>query len=705
MLLRFDSPIVAAAIFLALATPSFADEPDEDAIDEIIVTADFRERTVNELPASVSVLNAEFVRQSAVQHFEELINVIPNLNWSGDGHRARYFQIRGVGELEQYEGAPNPSIGFLIDDIDFSGIGTVATMFDVDSVEVLRGSQGSRYGANALGGLIYVRSAAPSAERNGRVQLTAGDDDAIAVGLAFGGAIDADEKTTFRISAQKHESDGFRRNRYLNRDDTNGRDESAIRFGLRHTPSATFEANLSILYSDINDGYDAFALDNSYDMLSDKPGKDAQRSTGASLRFDWSALDLMSVTSVTTFADSDIDFSFDADWGNTGSWAPVTYDYISSSKRKRQTASQELRVASNDAGRLFGGTTEWLVGLYVQDLEDELQTVNLGDYYDPFYDFADSLDDRFGSHYDATSTALFGQLESDINETTRLGFGLRVEHRSTGYSDTAALAAGPSETMWGGEVSLSHDHGPGLTSFVRLSKGYKAGGFNLGSVPPGRRDYDEERLWSVEAGIKSSLAGGALALNAALFYSRRDDQQVRTSFQLVPGDPASFVFFTDNAAQGRTLGAEAELRWFVSDAWEIYANAGWLDASFDEFLAPQGDLGGRDQAHAPAYTIATGAAYRNVNGFFARLDVTAIDAFYFDVSHDQRSQAYELLHARVGYEGDSWLLSLWARNLLDEIYAVRGFYFGNQPPDFPDTLYTRLGDPRHVGVTIEKRFD
>ena len=110
------------------------------------------------------------------------MNVIPNLNWSGDGHRARYFQIRGIGELEQYEGAPNPSVGFLIDDIDFSGIGTVATVFDMESVEVLRGPQGSRYGANALAGLVYMRSTAPSAERDGRLQLTVGDDDALSIG-------------------------------------------------------------------------------------------------------------------------------------------------------------------------------------------------------------------------------------------------------------------------------------------------------------------------------------------------------------------------------------------------------------------------------------------------------------------------------------------------------------------------------------------
>jgi len=697
--------LLAVSVPSILALPAMATEPATDPVDEIVVTADFRHRPINELPASVSVLDADFIEKSAVQHFEELVNVIPNLNWSGDGHRARYFQIRGVGELEQYQGAPNPSVGFLIDDIDFSGIGTVATLFDVESVEVLRGSQGSRYGANALGGLIYVRSAMPMPERNGRVQLSAGEDNAVSLGLAFGGALDDEEKITYRVSAQKHESDGFRRNNYLGRDDTNGRDESALRVRLRYQPSATLEANLSILYSDIDNGYDAFALDNSYSMLSDRPGKDTQRSMGASLRLDWSAMDFMTLTSITAIADSDIDFRFDADWGNEESWSPVTYDYISSNDRKRKTLNQEFRLAANERGRILAGTTDWLLGLYVQKLDDELLTVNHGEYYDPFYDFADSLDDTLASDYEATSSALFGQLESNISDSTRLGIGLRVEHRSTDYFDSTGLKTGPSETMWGGEVSLSHDYSAELTGYVSLGKGYKAGGFNLGAVPPGGRDYGEERLWSVEAGVKASLLNDAMTLNASIFYSRRDDQQVRTSLQLVPGDPASFVFFTDNAAKGDTLGAEADIRWFLSDSWEVYANIGLLDASFDEFMAPQGDLSGRNQAHAPRYTVAAGAAYRNGSGFFARLDATARDGFYFDVSHDQESKAYELLHARIGYELDSWMLQLWGRNLLDKNYPVRGFYFGNEPPDFPDTLYTRQGDPRQVGVTIEKRFN
>ncbi len=675
-----------------------------DTLDEIIVTADFRGRAASELPASVTVMAADEIEQYALQHFEELVNVVPNLNWSGDGHRARYLQIRGVGELEQYQGAPNPSVGFLIDDIDFSGIGTLATLFDVHQIEVLRGPQGSRYGANALAGLVYMQSAMPTAEWSGRLRLTAGDDDTLSGGIAVGGPLTSDERLTFRASAHHYESNGFRENTFLGRDDTNGRDETTVRSRLRWEPNEAWTVNFAALFSDIDDGYDAFAVNNSYTMLSDKPGIDAQKSIGASLKISWFGLDRATLTSITAAADSDIEFSYDADWGNAAGWAPFIYDFVSLSNRERRTLSQELRFTSTDTGRIFAGTTEWVIGIYAQKLEDDLLTKNRGDYFDPFFDFAFNLDDSFGSEYEATNLAVFGRLDHAVSAATRLSFGLRVEHRKTDYIDTAGLQAGPTETMSGGELTLSHAHSDTFSSFVSISKGYKAGGFNLGIVPDGRREFSEEQLWNIEAGIKSSWLGNTLKASASLFFNRRDNQQVRTSFQLVPNDPASFVFFTDNAAEGKTFGFESDIRWFIGEAWELYANVGLLDATFDAFVTPQVDLSGRDQAHAPGYTFAAGTSYRHAGGFFARVDVSARDSFYFDVGHDQKSKAYELVNARVGFDAGSWSTQLWVRNLFDRSYAVRGFFFGNEPPDFPNTLYTRLGDPRQVGVTFEKKF-
>jgi len=675
---------ILAALFSVLAAgPAMAD----DAIDEIIVTADFRERTAYEMATSVTVLSGDYIREAAQQHFEELVNAVPNLSWSGDGHRARYFQIRGIGELEQYEGAPNPSVGFLIDDIDFSGIGTVATLFDMESVEVLRGPQGSRYGANALAGLIYMRSETPSVERDGRVQVAVGDDDARGIGLAFGGALDDEERLLFRVSGQRFESNGFRDNTYLDRQDTNGRKETSLRARLRFDASDDLEVNLATLYTDIDNGYDAFALDNGYTMLSDKPGRDAQRSTGASLRFDLDGSALGTLTAITSFANSDIDFSFDADWGNEESWSPVTYDYVSLTNRERRTISQEFRFVAE----------RWLVGVYALNLVEDLDTTNLGEYYDPGYDWADSLNDVFASEFESTNLALFGQHDWQLGMATTLSAGLRVERRFTDYFDSTALDADPSETMWGGELGLSHEHNDNVMSYVSLSRGYKAGGFNLGFVPTGQRTFGDEVLWSIEAGVKTMLANNRLLINAAAFYSRRDDQQIRISEQINPNDPASFVFFTVNdTARGNVQGLEADLRWYASDAVELYASLGLMSSELGE--------SGRDLAHAPRYSVSAGVVYRSASGFFARLDATARDEYFFDVTHDEKSQTYELVNARVGFEGENWRIELWARNLLDEQYAVRGFYFGNEPPDFPLALYTRAGDPRHVGLTIERRF-
>lgn len=691
------SPRRSAAFILLLSIALTARALDA-VIEEIVVSADLRERSSHELPASLTVLDAEQVEALALQHFEELTAVVPNVNWSGDGHRARYLQIRGVGELEQYEGAPDSSVGFLIDDIDFSGIGTIGTLFDIERVEVLRGPQGSRYGANALAGLVYLRSTKPSAERNGRLRLTAGDDELLSAGIAAGGALDRGQRALYRLSAHHHRSNGFRRNAWLGREDTNDRDELTLRGRLSLAPTDTLDVELALLWVDVDDGYDAFALDNSLTTLSDTPGRDAQKSGGASLRADWTTSGNLTATSLTSLADSAIDFGFDADWGNAAAWAPVLYDYVSTSERNRRTLSQEFRLR----GEATPGV-DWLAGAYASRLHEDLDSRNQGEYYDPASGFADSLDDRLTSDYRALNTALFGQVEKGLGEATRVSAGLRVEQREADYEDSAGLRQSVRDTMTGGELSIVHELSAGISGYASLARGYKAGGFNLGFVPDGRRVFEPEVLWNAEIGLRTRWLDDTLAADLSLFRYRRDEQQVRTSFQLDPGDPASFVFFTDNAAHGVARGLEATIRWLAGD-FELYANIGLLDASFESFVTPEVDLSGREQAHAPAYTFAAGTAYRHPTGWFWRLDASAKDAFYFDVSHDQQSKPYELVHVRAGFDGEHWRLEAWARNVFDEAYAVRGFYFGNEPPDFPPALYTRAGDPRQVGLTIERSF-
>jgi iron complex outermembrane receptor protein len=696
---RWSAPVLIVSFACITSPTSLA---AQESIDEIIVTADYRGRPAAEVPSSITILEAATISETAVQHFEELIGSIPNLNWSGDGHRAKYLQIRGVGELAQYQGAPNPSVGFVVDDIDFSGIGGIATLFDIDRIEVLRGPQGTRYGANALAGLIYMQSTDPGDSFSGRLNLTVGDDDAIGGGIAVGGPMG--ESGGYRLSAHHYESNGFRNNPYLGRKDTNGRDETSLRARFVWDAGDNWSFKLTGMLSDVDDGYDAFAIDNSLTVLSDKPGKDAQRSLGASFNIDWDGSSKLRMTSVTSIVDSKIDFSFDADWGNDDAWSPVSYDYISLNDRQRMALNREIRFISKEAGRIFNGTTDWLVGFYVNKLDEDLTTINQGDYFDPGFNFADSLDDRLDSEFEAFSTALFGQLEYPVGESGRLTLGLRAERREVDYIDSSGLDLRPSENMIGGELTYSHIFNDTVTGFANLSRGYKAGGFNLGFVPAGRRQFDEESMWNIEFGVKASLADDQVHLSGSVFYSLRQDQQVETSFQIDPNDPASFVFFTDNAAEGRTVGLEADVRWLPTETVEIYANFGLLNAEFDKFITPQVSVSGRDQAHAPNYTFALGGVYRHESGLFGRIDITAKDEFYFDVSHDQRSESYSVTNARIGYEAQRWTTQLWFRNVFDEHYAVRGFYFGNEPPNFAPALFIRQGDPRQLGLTFDMRF-
>ena len=693
-----------AGCLLAGIDPAIAQGPPEDAMETVVVTADFRGDTSLEVPTSLSVLNSATVREAGVQHFEELTHLVPNLNWAGGSSRPRYYQLRGIGERSQYEGAPNPSVGFIVDDIDFSGIGMVATLFDVQQIEVLRGPQGTRYGANALAGLINVRTNDPGDELSANVELSAGEDDARAVGAAFGGPLTDSGSLGYRIALHKYESDGFRNNESLGRDDTNGRDELTTRAKLRWLAGENWQVDFTGLYTDLNNGYDAFAIDNGLTTYSDNPGKDSQRSRAGAVRATWRGSEAFDLVSITTAASSDITFGFDADWGSDEFWAPFTYDFVSWTTRERQTLSQELRLVSAPGAEIFSGTTAWLVGVYALNLQESNTTMDDGIYVDPaFGPFV--VDADISSDYEATNSAAFGQLDYELSERSELSIGVRVEHRDAEYSDTNGTAFDPDETMVGGQLSFSRRLDGGALFYASLSRGYKAGGFNISrAVPADRREFDAEFLWNYELGYKGLWANGTVAANAALFYSTREDQQVSTSFQNDPADPSSFTFFNDNAAEGRNYGLEADVLWSINDQWQLQASLGLLDTEFDEFITAERDLSGREQAHAPAYTYALGARYTHPGGMFARVDVTGKDEFFYSDSHDQMSERYDLVNLRLGYEAESWTAFVWGRNVFDEVYTVRGFFFGNEPPDFPNTLYTRQGDPRQFGVTLRYHF-
>lgn len=677
----------------ALSWPLMAEQVEQDE-NVITVTADYRESSKDDTTASVSVLNAEDLKQAAEQHLEEVINLIPNLNWAGGSSRPKFFQIRGIGELDQYEGAPNPSVAMIIDDIDFSSMGMLATLFDIDQVEVLRGPQSARYGANAIAGMINVRSRDPQAENELRSQFILGEDSTYGVALSASGSLSDDKTVMGLISIDQYMNNGFRYNNYLNTDDTNARDEFNLRAKLRWLPADNHELKLTLIKSELDNGYDVWALDNTYLTRTDKPGVDAQQTDAFSARYQISG-DEFDWLFITTYADIDNDVAFDGDWGNPDYWgADGPYDFTSDTDRQRTTSTNEVRLLSKPISD--SNSMDWVVGLYQQSLEEDNDITEL---------YNGALYRRLTSSYSADTLAIYGQARWALAEDTTLSVSLRRERREADYQDTAPVSFNPTDTMNGGEISLVKEHSDTLSSWYSIARGYKAGGFNLSlSIPSELRQFDPEYVVNAEAGLRGRNEDGSLNWSVSLFNMQREDVQISTSQQLDPTDPLTFIFLIDNAAEGYNRGIEADLQWQMAQNWSLDATLGYLDTQIDNFQGTEDRLEGREQAHAPSYMMSLALNYADDAGWFGRVQWQAKDEFYYSFSHDQIADASSTMNLKFGYQDTNWSYYLWAQNIFDQKYTVRGFYFANEPPDFPVKLYERLGDPRHVGITVRYQY-
>jgi iron complex outermembrane recepter protein len=725
---------VCFIILAATAAHAGETSSPDPQLDEILVTATLRSAPAIEVPASVTVLDGQTLRDAGRANLEDMLGLIPNLNWAGDTSLPRYFQLRGIGELEQYQGAPNPSIGFLIDDIDFSGLGTAGTLYDLDQVDVLRGPQATRYGANALGGLIYLRSAEPSDTLYARVDLDGGDYNTRAVGAVISGPVESLD-SGFRLAVQRYSSNGYYHNLYLNRDDTSAQDEYTYRAKWVFTPLDRLRIEVTAMQVDIDNGYDAYAIDNSRNTESDQPGVDSQHSTGVAGRIHYSWSDALGITGIATYAKSIIKYSYDGDWGNPLLWAPLAsvYQYSEIQNRDRTTKTLELRAGSENAHG-FG----WLAGIYGNQLDERLSDLSLGNYQplgtpvDPQDDQSDKVID---SAYRARNLALYGELDGDLAADLHWSIGARAERWSANYQGTttdflgtntgygnAAVAPtavesitpatlSPVNHLWGGHASLSYWLDSSQSIYASVSRGYKSGGFNLSQgLLPSQIAFNPESDVSLETGYKAELVNHRLKINADVFHLQRHDAQIKTSFQSDPTNPDDFIYYTGNAASGRNYGLESDISWRATDRVTVGADLGLLQTHFDDFVQ-QGADGmttmsvSRELPNAPHWQAAANITYRDPLGPFARIDVTGMGGYYFDLPpNPTTSKPYGLVNGKLGWEAARWSAYVSGRNLLNRRYPVRGFYFGDVPPNFPNELYIQLGDPRTWLASVSVNF-
>ena len=663
-------------------------------IEEIIVTSDYRQSSLDKFTGSAAVIDAATISQRGATHVEELLGGVANLNATAGSSRARFYQIRGIGERSQFAEPLNPSVGLLLDGVDFSGLGTAATTFDVAQVELLRGPQGTRYGANALAGLISVQSHAPNATPELSLQSEVADYGTYSIGAAGGGPVGSDQ-LLYRLAVQQHRSNGYIDNRTVSRKHTNDFNELTSRGRLRWLPSDPLTVDVIAGFVDVDNGYDAFSLDNNRKTLSDQPGKDAQRSRYLTLSTHWDATPAFALISQISAEHSNSDYGYDEDWTFVG-FHPDGYTSTDRYRRDRHSASAELRIVSTPDGALLGGTTDWLGGVYVIRESVALQR--------SYVFFTALFDSKFTTH----RAAAFAETRMHLSPAWTLTTGLRLESRRADYKDSEAVRFSPNESLWGGNITLSYEspsyeRNAGTLLYATVARGYKAGGFNTdGTLPGNLRQYQDERALNIEAGAKGALLDGALIYRLALFNMLRRDVQIASSTTIVRADnSAEFIDYVGNAANGRNRGIELETDYRPIEPLRLFSSIGLLNTEYQKFVNARGArLDGRDQAQAPRYTFSVGVEYQIAPQWKLRLEDEGKAGYFFDDSNNTRAHSYRLLGARLNYEAKRWHVALWGKNLLDEKYQTRGFFFGNDPRiGYADHSYTQLGEPRRVGVT------
>jgi iron complex outermembrane receptor protein len=661
-------------------------------IEEIVVTADYRQASINDISTSITVLTDKLIQRKGAQHLEDLLADAANVNLSSGASRARFYQIRGIGERGQFSEPLNPSVGVIIDGVDFSGIGNAATLYDVEQVEILMGPQGTRYGSNALAGLINLKTKSPTEEFVYGLQADIANYDGKGIAGYISGPMT--DKLLYRLSVQTLSSDGFSENLFLNKP-TNKRKETTFRGKLGWTLSDNVSMDFNAAVIDIDNGYDAFSLDNVRDTLSDEPGFDRQDSKLLSTKLTADNFEKFSLEAIVGYANSDIEYGYDEDWGFVG-FHPWEYSSTDQYLRGRDTLSGEIRLVSNENGTLFSDSTSWVAGIY--SLQQNVDLTRIYTY----------LSEDFTSAYDIDRLSVFAESNTTLTDNWSFDLGLRAERFDASYLDSELSSFAPDENLYGGKIALNYRTNKNNLVYMSASRGYKTGGFNIdGTLDEDLREFDAELLWNYEVGFKGFLFDDRLETQLAVFYMDRDDVQISSStLRLRPDGSTEFIEYVGNAASGFNYGLELTSSWLANDYVTVYGSLGLLKSEYQDFVNSAGeDMNGREQAHAPNYQFTLGTDISITQRLVLNLNLQGKDEFYFSDSHDFKSDAYSLFNASLIYSMDHYSLTLWGRNLTDEDYYVRGFFFGNDPRNgYTAKGYTQLGEPLRFGLTLRMDF-
>lgn len=684
----------APNLVLTMACTMVGTTSAQAQIDEIIVTAEHRESTLQDTSISMTVMDDRTLQELGATTFVQIGDFSPNvMMYEAPGKVGGVIAIRGFKNGETIS-TFEPKVALYLDGVLIAkNAGSAFDILDLERVEILRGPQGTLYGRNTAGGAVNLITKKPHDEFEGSFAVTVGNFSQRDVKGNIN--IPLTDTLALKATLASLNRDGYWRNDSLGRDEAD-RDRVAGQLQLQWQPTD----DLNVLYA-----YDRTEVDENtwpVQLLDYNPttlpelaphvgsGSSSRRNLdwagyqkatvdGHSLNINWDMNEDMTLVSISSLRRMEVDGSNDSD-------ASPEFVFANRSGDEAETFTQELRLVGNG----LGDRLKYVLGaFYMHEDIGEVYNINVL----PNFGLLES-----GTSGSAKNKiwAVFGEGTYNFTEKFDLTFGLRYtdENREMSRVDIQNIPAlgmynrSPLPDASGnfsdvsGTVSASYDWTDDLMTYVKVSKGYVSGGFNIRSPSPAtfQQGYDEETVYTYELGWKSTWLNSTLQVNGALFYNEYKDLQVNLL------DAATAANNIGNAGEAVSQGLEIELLARPTERLDLGAGYGHLDTEYKTYIDPASgaDLSTNDFGHAPRHTVNAWARYtvpdfQQLGDLSVRLDWSYRDKHALIPQPGNRVPSYDFLNARISLDNiqgpyGTWLrVSLWGQNLTDEVWYTSGY--------------------------------
>lgn len=705
--MKLMSYFSTSAALVSLLTSGILYAQNSGQLDEIVVTAEKREASLQDVPIAITAVDGKTLDNLAIDDMMDLYVQTPGLSFSRAGGEAQVY-IRGIG-TDAFGVTIDPSVAIHMDGVYLGRpqMG-LAQFLDVERVEILKGPQGTLYGRNATGGAINIISRSPSEERDGYATIGVGSFERQELKAASNFTLS--DSWTARLAGRYLKDDGFTDDLQAGGADAiDDQDMIALRATLAFDDGGPLDFKLIADYTDFSSGNRSsrpldglsFAVVNGAqpqafgDTRNNLPTFHDWDTNGLTATLNYAINDSLTLTSVTGVRSYESDFFFNTD----GTEIEVTRSYFA---YESDQFSQEFRLSADD-----GGPLTWMVGAYYMD-EDKEGALGLGRNTHPSFGTVSFI---IPNEDETEALALFGEVSYQFSDQWNGTFGLRYsdeeksDFTSVGaiFGDFTGLASTGSvvqfftrtETESWDDVSprfvLSYTPDDNSLYYGSITKGFKSGGWNAFDGSPA---FEPEEVISFEVGFKTDLADGKVRLNGSVFAYDYTDLQVST-FQ-------DGLTVTTNAADASIWGAELEIWAVPIPELLIRGSIGYLNTEFEDFVSAFGrcpadatpaelagpcngaiagatrsvDLSGAALQNAPEVKANLNATYTIELAGGARVDLFGQASFQSQIYHTQFNdrligqEPITLIDARASWHSadDKYEVAVFGKNLSDEEY-------------------------------------